>query len=105
VPIEPKQPQVRPPMDFDPIYIAQFIKSINEGKTTLRREVGDFVNLFWPNLAHWSCMLWDPKGFPTMLYEMNKYESFPPEDRSKSHYQCIRGKRELPSRRFLLYNH
>jgi predicted hydrocarbon binding protein len=41
----------------------------------VRKEVGDFVNLFWPNLAHWSCMLWDPKGFPTMLYEMNKYES------------------------------
>jgi predicted hydrocarbon binding protein/KaiC/GvpD/RAD55 family RecA-like ATPase len=82
IPIEPKQPQVRPPMDFDPIILAQFNKSINEGKTTLRREVGDFVNLFWPNLAHWSCMLWDPKGFPTMLYEMNKYESSPPEDRS-----------------------
>jgi predicted hydrocarbon binding protein/KaiC/GvpD/RAD55 family RecA-like ATPase len=74
IPIEPKQPQVRPPMDLDPIMLAQFIKSINEGKTTLRREVGDFVNLFWPNLAHWSCMLWDPKGFPAMLYEMNKYE-------------------------------
>ena len=74
IPIEPKQPQVRPPMDLDPIMLAQFIKSINEGKTTLRREVGDFVNLFWSNLAHWSCMLWDPKGFPTMLYEMNKYE-------------------------------
>ena len=82
IPIEPKQPQVRPPMDFDPIILAQFIKSINEGKPTLRREVGDFVNLFWPNLAHWSCMLWDPKGFPTMLYEMNKYEASPPEDRS-----------------------
>jgi predicted hydrocarbon binding protein len=75
IPIEPKQPQVRPPMDWDPIMLVQFGKSITEGKTTLRREVGDFVNLFWPNLAHWSCMLWDPKGFPTMLYEMNKYES------------------------------
>jgi len=74
VPIEPKQPQVRPPMDWDPDVLAQFLKSFNEGKTTLRREVGDFVHLFWPNLAHWSCMLWDPKGFPTMLYEMNKYE-------------------------------
>jgi predicted hydrocarbon binding protein len=82
IPIEPKQPQIRLPMDFDPIYMRAFIKSINEGKPTLRREVGDFVNLFWPNLAHWSCMLWDPKGFPTMLYEMNKYESSPPEDRS-----------------------
>jgi predicted hydrocarbon binding protein/KaiC/GvpD/RAD55 family RecA-like ATPase len=72
--IESKEPQVRPPMDWDPDVLPQFIKSFNEGKTTLRREVGDFVHLFWPNLAHWSCMLWDPKGFPTMLYEMNYYE-------------------------------
>jgi predicted hydrocarbon binding protein len=51
------------------------MQSLQTGKAVLRRDVGDFVNLFWPNLAHWSCMLWDPKGFPTMLYEMNKYES------------------------------
>jgi len=46
----------------------------------MRSECGDFVNLFWPNLTHWSCMLWDPKGFPTMLYEMNKYEVSSAED-------------------------
>jgi predicted hydrocarbon binding protein len=39
---------------------------------TMRSEVGDFVNLFWPNLAHWSGMLWDPKRFPIMTYELNK---------------------------------
>jgi len=38
----------------------------------MRREVGDFVNLFWPNFAHWSGMLWDPKRFPMMVYDMNK---------------------------------
>jgi len=41
-------------------------------KAAWRRETGDFVNLFWPNFAHWSCMLWDPKRFPTMIYELNK---------------------------------
>ena len=40
-----------------------------------RREVGDFVNLFWPNLAHWSGMLWDPKRFPMMVYDMNKEDA------------------------------
>jgi predicted hydrocarbon binding protein/KaiC/GvpD/RAD55 family RecA-like ATPase len=75
IPIEPRQPQVRPPMDLDLIVSRQGIQSMMKGKAVLRRDVGDFVNLFWPNLAHWSCMLWDPKGFPTMLYEMNKYES------------------------------
>ena len=74
VPIEPKQPQARPPMDWDPDVLAQFYQSFIKGKAVVRREVGDFVHLFWPSLAHWSCMLWDPKGFPTMLYEMNKYE-------------------------------
>jgi predicted hydrocarbon binding protein/KaiC/GvpD/RAD55 family RecA-like ATPase len=38
----------------------------------LRRELGNYVNLFWPNFAHWSCILWDPKGFPEMEYEMSK---------------------------------
>ncbi|VUT26677.1 MAG: hypothetical protein MASP_01642 [Candidatus Methanolliviera sp. GoM_asphalt] len=74
VPIEPKEPQVRPPTNWDMIVLRQFVQSAFKGKA-VRREVGDFVHLFWPNLAHWSCMLWDPKGFPTMLYEMNKYES------------------------------
>ena len=40
--------------------------------STLRTEVGDYVNLFWPNLARWSGMLWDPKRFPTMSYDLSK---------------------------------
>ena len=28
-------------------------------ENALRREGGDSVNLFWPNLAHWRGMLWD----------------------------------------------
>ncbi len=75
IPIEPRQPQVRPPINWDLVVLRPFLQSFMKGKAVLRRDVGDFVNLFWPNLAHWSCMLWDPKGFPTMLYEMNKYES------------------------------
>ena len=37
-----------------------------------RKELGDFVNLFWPQFAHWSGMLWDPKRFPAMTYQVNK---------------------------------
>ena len=36
----------------------------------IRREVGDYVNVFWPNFARWSSILWDPKRFPEMRYEM-----------------------------------
>ena len=43
-----------------------------QDKAAVRKEVGDFVNLFWPQFARWSTMLWDPKGFPTMIYELNK---------------------------------
>jgi predicted hydrocarbon binding protein/KaiC/GvpD/RAD55 family RecA-like ATPase len=38
----------------------------------LRKEVGDFVNIFWRHLVSWSGMLWDPKRFPTMEYELAK---------------------------------
>jgi len=60
-------------MRFDPASMRQFAKS-HLGGEPMRREVGDFVNLFWPNFAHWSCMLWDPKGFPRMIYELNRQE-------------------------------
>jgi predicted hydrocarbon binding protein/KaiC/GvpD/RAD55 family RecA-like ATPase len=42
----------------------------------LRPGVGDFINLFWRNLASWSGMLWDPKRFPTMAYELDKQMEF-----------------------------
>jgi predicted hydrocarbon binding protein/KaiC/GvpD/RAD55 family RecA-like ATPase len=40
----------------------------------MRKEVGDFVNLFWPNLVTWSGMLWDSKKFPKMKYELDKLD-------------------------------
>jgi KaiC/GvpD/RAD55 family RecA-like ATPase/predicted hydrocarbon binding protein len=73
VPIEPKQPQARPQIVWNPDVLAQMARS-SLGGEPVRRELGDYVSLFWPNIAHWSCMLWDPKRFPAMLYEMNKYE-------------------------------
>jgi predicted hydrocarbon binding protein/KaiC/GvpD/RAD55 family RecA-like ATPase len=54
---------------FNPDVLARYIRG---DEAVVRREVGDFVNLFWPNFAHWSGMLWDPKRFPMMVYEMNK---------------------------------
>jgi KaiC/GvpD/RAD55 family RecA-like ATPase len=57
---------------FDPDALARILRG---EEAVLRREVGDFVNLFWPNLAHWSGMLWDPKRFPMMVYEMNKEDT------------------------------
>jgi KaiC/GvpD/RAD55 family RecA-like ATPase/predicted hydrocarbon binding protein len=58
---------------YDPDWLKKYTRAMNrEDKAFWRREVGDFVNLFWPQLAHWSGMLWDPKRFPTMTYEGNK---------------------------------
>ena len=58
---------------YDPDLLKQFTLAMMKGEeTTTRRESGDYVNLFWPNLVHWSGMLWDPKRFPMMTYELNK---------------------------------
>jgi predicted hydrocarbon binding protein/KaiC/GvpD/RAD55 family RecA-like ATPase len=51
--------------------------------TPLRTEVGDYVNLFWPNFARWCGMLWDPKRFPTMTYNSNKHSKEPSEIRQR----------------------
>jgi predicted hydrocarbon binding protein/KaiC/GvpD/RAD55 family RecA-like ATPase len=75
VPIEAK-PTLKTTLQFEPSVMRQFMQSMSGGgKAAVRREVGDFVNAFWPNLARWSSMLWDPKGFPTMIYELNKEDT------------------------------
>jgi predicted hydrocarbon binding protein/KaiC/GvpD/RAD55 family RecA-like ATPase len=67
-PIKPER--IRPEeFVFNPEVLAAYIRG---DEAVMRREVGDFVYLFWPNFAHWSGMLWDPKRFPMMVYEMNK---------------------------------
>ena len=57
---------------IDPIVFKEYMQRWYRDETLLRKEVGDFVNLFWPNLARWSGMLWDPIRFPEMTYEVNK---------------------------------
>jgi predicted hydrocarbon binding protein len=70
LPVEPKRVG---PETYDPDMLKKYTRALNrEDKAFWRREVGDFVNLFWPQFAHWSGMLWDPKRFPTMTYEGNK---------------------------------
>jgi predicted hydrocarbon binding protein/KaiC/GvpD/RAD55 family RecA-like ATPase len=68
VPIEPERIGLEERV-FNPDMLARYIRG---DEAVMRMEIGDFVNLFWPNFAHWSGMLWDPKRFPTMVYEMNK---------------------------------
>jgi len=56
--------------------LKKFIQSFLRGeKAALRRDVGDYVNLIWPNLAQWSGMLWDPKRFPLLKYQLNKEDA------------------------------
>jgi len=65
---------------FDVSQAKQHMEAMVRGdEAWLRKEIGDYVNLFWTNLVHWSGMLWDPKRFPTMKYELNK------EEESKAH--------------------
>jgi predicted hydrocarbon binding protein/KaiC/GvpD/RAD55 family RecA-like ATPase len=83
VPIEPK-PTIKSSFDslqksvlrVDPSVIRRWRQSMmGQNEAAVRKEVGDFVNLFWPQFARWSSMLWDPKGFPTMIYEVNKEDA------------------------------
>jgi predicted hydrocarbon binding protein/KaiC/GvpD/RAD55 family RecA-like ATPase len=79
-----KHPKLKPtrieaPIEPEPMRLEERVMNpdglrayLRGDEVVLRREVGDFVNLFWPNFAHWSGMLWDPKRFPMMVYEMNK---------------------------------
>jgi KaiC/GvpD/RAD55 family RecA-like ATPase/predicted hydrocarbon binding protein len=76
LPVEPERvgPETRL---FDPDWLKKYTRAVRrEDKAFWRREVGDFVNLFWPQFAHWSGMLWDPKRFPTMTYEGNKDDPY-----------------------------
>jgi hypothetical protein len=58
---------------FDLNVLSEFVSaSVPGGRAVMRREVGDYVNLFWPNFAHWSGMLWDPQRFPMMTYEFKR---------------------------------
>jgi predicted hydrocarbon binding protein/KaiC/GvpD/RAD55 family RecA-like ATPase len=71
--IEPERRLEYPLSIIDENGARRFIKAYTGGKeAAIRREVGDYVNLFWTNLIHWSGMLWDPKRFPTMKYELEK---------------------------------
>ena len=75
VPVE-TEPTIKSTVEFDPDIMRQFMKSMfGGGEAIIRKETGDFVNFFWPNLAHWSGMLWDPKGFPKMIYAFNKEDT------------------------------
>jgi KaiC/GvpD/RAD55 family RecA-like ATPase/predicted hydrocarbon binding protein len=72
LPAEPRRVGLETRM-FDPDMLRKFTRAVNrEEEAFWRKELGDFVNLFWPQFAHWSGMLWDPKRFPTMTYEVNK---------------------------------
>jgi predicted hydrocarbon binding protein/archaellum biogenesis ATPase FlaH len=69
------------PYHIDAEMLAQHV-AVSMGLTAgtpLRTEVGDYVNLFWPNFARWCGMLWDPKRFPTMEYNANKHSKEPSE--------------------------
>ncbi len=84
-----KHPKVAPsrietPMTWSPVialgkFDPRMMRRIWEAQSfaqrpeeAFRTEVGDFLNMFWLNLALWGGMLWDPKRVPTMTYEFQK---------------------------------
>jgi predicted hydrocarbon binding protein len=78
IPTGAKPTGVKFAFDFkimDPNMGKQCYEAVMRGdEMWMRKDVGDFVNLFWPNLVMWSGMLWDSKKFPTMKYELDKLD-------------------------------
>ena len=71
-----------PPHVVSAYYDIEYVKKMAEMSAlgfnvTLRPEMGDYVNIAWRNLVFWSGMLWDPKRFPMMMYELTKYSEDP----------------------------
>jgi len=51
--------------------------AMGRDRSTLRQKVGDFINIAWRDLVFWSGMLWNPKRFPVMMYDVTKYSGNP----------------------------
>jgi len=81
-PIKIEVPVTVPPRAICSVFDTEYVRSEAEMaalgvKVTLRPEVGDYVNIAWRDLIFWSGMLWDPKRFPMMMYELTKYSENP----------------------------
>jgi predicted hydrocarbon binding protein/KaiC/GvpD/RAD55 family RecA-like ATPase len=59
---------------FEPRVLAGEIRQLFSAPTEpLRTKVqDDYVSVLWKNLASWSGMLWDPKRFPRLAYDLDK---------------------------------
>jgi len=59
---------------FDPKVIRLYMEAsfTRRAGQPIRTEVGDFINIFWRNLAFWSGMLWDSRRLPTIAYNFDK---------------------------------
>jgi KaiC/GvpD/RAD55 family RecA-like ATPase/predicted hydrocarbon binding protein len=45
---------------------------LGRATSSIKREYDDYVSVFWSNFIFWSGMLWDPKRFARITYEVNK---------------------------------
>ena len=69
------KPTMRGIFEEDPDKVKPYVDAQVRGiPDYLRPGIGDFLPPLWPNLAHWSGVLWDPHRFPRMIYDLNKEE-------------------------------
>jgi predicted hydrocarbon binding protein/KaiC/GvpD/RAD55 family RecA-like ATPase len=45
---------------------------LGRAASSIKREYDEYVSVFWSNFIFWSGMLWDPKRFASITYEINK---------------------------------
>lgn len=72
IPLTPTVSEKIIPVDMD--YLKQIVRlNFNLYGNSIRKEIGDYVNIAWRNLIMWSGMLWDPKSFPKIMYDWVKF--------------------------------
>ena len=69
-----KKETLRAVFELNPGETKKYVKTQFSGRDAYRPGVGDYLHPIWPNLAHWSGMLWDPENFSRMVYDLNKEE-------------------------------
>jgi predicted hydrocarbon binding protein/KaiC/GvpD/RAD55 family RecA-like ATPase len=59
-------------MDFWEVDLSKRCLEAEQRGSSSEEQLQFHVNVFWPNFARWSVMLWDPERFPEMTYELWK---------------------------------
>jgi predicted hydrocarbon binding protein len=59
-------------LEFWDVELSKRVLEAEQRGASSNEQEEEFINIFWPNFARWSVILWDPKRFPEMIYGLWK---------------------------------